>query len=119
MREQLETFRTYSDNWDEEGAPAPSPDAIARAQKVLDWAEAKGLTVTEVDADVLGGIAIFFASKNRRACTVWIACMNTEGDAAVCTTEDRTISHFMFSMEDASATKVLEFLGALDGKARH
>jgi hypothetical protein len=118
MRDQLTAFRTYPNNWDDEGAPAPDAAAVDHAEAVVDWAKQNGLTVAEVDADVMGGIAVFLASSPPGR-SAWIACMNKGGDTAVLSEGSRGGDHFMFSLGDESANRVLRFLTGESGGATH
>jgi hypothetical protein len=62
-------------NWDDEGAPTPSSDSISGAVDIVSWAERNGLQVESVDADVLGGVAIYLrsAAPKQRA---WVSILN-------------------------------------------
>jgi hypothetical protein len=103
--QMLEFVSRLDDDWDGEGAPRPSPDAVARAANVLDWAEATGVEVDEVDGDVLGGVAIYLQPLWPRAPRIWIACMNTGSDTAVWSDASRVIRS---SNVDATAWEELD-----------
>jgi hypothetical protein len=81
----LKDVVALEDNWDGEGAPKPSPDALARAADVLRWAESREVEVLDVDADVLGGVAVYVRTVDvsTRAVLVWLACMNSGLTTAV------------------------------------
>ena len=71
------------DNWDEDGAPKPSDDAIERARRVVLWMDDVGITPFDlcVDTDVLGGVGvIMWKDKDTRA---WVACHNNGYDTIV------------------------------------
>lgn len=53
----FELLRGLEPNWDGQGAPAPAPAAIEAARE---FAERMGISVLEVDADVLGGVAVIY-----------------------------------------------------------
>src|ERR1700731_2847155 len=46
------------DDWDHEGAPRPSLEAVQRAMKIARWAVENGFVITDVDPDVLGGVGL-------------------------------------------------------------
>jgi hypothetical protein len=77
----LDSLGEFPDNWDREGAPSPSVEAITRANGMLKWATEAGLSVTDVDADVLGGVAIWLVGDHGRR--VWLSCMNNGHDSVV------------------------------------
>ena len=83
VRQDVDALRMLADNWDNEGAPRPSDDALERAQAVLRWVEEARLdsfNVT-VEPDVLGGVGVMVRSRNDRG--VWVACMNNGRDTVV------------------------------------
>ncbi len=110
MHEQLTAFGTYQDNWDDEGAPAPSRAAIDRAHTTLDWAEMNGVSVVGVDPDVVGGIGVFLENPSDGSRRAWIACMNDGSDTAVLSLHDQVSEHFIFGVDDESPKRVLRFL---------
>lgn len=114
MEQQLEALANYPDNWDDEGAPAPNDDSVVRAREVLLWAHASKLDVFDIDADVLGGIAVYVRKGARQA---WIGCMNGKGTTVVLSTTNKVEDHFMFTMDDSNKHRVLEFLKGGDGEA--
>jgi hypothetical protein len=65
---QLEAFRAVQDNWDEDGASAPSTLSINKAIALV-----KCVVPDEVDLDVMGGIALYFYGENR----LWIHVNNS------------------------------------------
>ena len=74
----LNALESMQDGWDEDGAPAPSPAAIASARTFVSAASASIAHMYDVDADVLGGVALLFARRDstgvrRRA---WISLRN-------------------------------------------
>jgi hypothetical protein len=62
-------------NWDDEGAPTPSADAVSKAVDIVTWAERNGLLVESVDPDVLGGVAIYMKSAAPRQ-RAWVSILN-------------------------------------------
>lgn len=96
------------DDWDGEGAPRPSDGAVRRAREVLGWVRNNNLFILEVDADVLGGVAIYLKADERSDKRVWIACMNDGKDTAVMSTRDAVVDHCMFSLTEPD--RVLRFL---------
>lgn len=94
--EKLDSLMDLSENWDDEGAQAPSRSACDRARSVLDWARKHSLTIADVDSDVLGGVAVWLSSPaDRRA---WISCMN-DGRDSVVVLEGDTGRHTTWSAE--------------------
>lgn len=79
-KERLVELSAIGEDWDGDGAPSPAPAALARAEAVLRWADANGAEIVDVDADVLGGIAIWLRGAQGRA---WVACMNNGSDTLV------------------------------------
>jgi hypothetical protein len=72
--ERLEALKTLKRGWDGEDAPPPSKFALVRAEEALRALEGFEL---EVDADVLGGVALTGQFGARRA---WIAILNEGHD---------------------------------------
>lgn len=76
----LGQVRSVAEDWDGEGAPAPSKTAIENARRVLVTTLGNAMTPAYVEADVLGGVAIGFDSASvvgdRPKRSAWIACMN-------------------------------------------
>lgn len=79
-KQRLTELGSLPENWDGEGAPPPTADAMERAGRILTWADANALEIADVDVDVLGGIAIWLKGAAREA---WIACMNNGNDTVV------------------------------------
>ncbi len=76
IRKDLIKLQSYQDNWDCRGASKPSLVSIEKAKIVIDWAILNNIDIGEVDADVLGGVAIYLINKNNSECFVWISCRN-------------------------------------------
>lgn len=110
MKEALGSLGSLQDDWDGEGAPKPSGEALQRAQAVMDWAESKGLLVVDLDADVLGGVALYLRASSGADRQVWIGCMNKGGDTAVMSTSTKVEDHCMFDPEAEGAERVLAYL---------
>jgi hypothetical protein len=106
---QVSALQRLQDGWDGEGAPRPSPQAIARAFNVVTWAEDAGLRVSEIDADVLGGVAVWLKGERGDERAAWIACMNSGEDALVLS-EGRTV-HAHAPWNTDAQLQVTTFLG--------
>jgi hypothetical protein len=78
--EQLEDLYHLELGWDYDSAPPPTLEALSRAEAIIRWANESGLSITEVDPDVLGGVAIMLGSSR---CEIWISCMNDGSDTLV------------------------------------
>lgn len=104
---QLERLKRLAADWDGEGAPKPSRGAIAGASKVVAWVTAAGLEVTDVDADVLGGVAVYLhgSATGRSA---WIACMN-DGTSTVVLSSGRAVEDSAV-LTDNSREGIVTFL---------
>lgn len=59
LMDQLIALATLSDGWDGDGAPAPSTASMQLARLLLDAMTANGLTPDSVDADAVGGVAVW------------------------------------------------------------
>ena len=108
---KLASLFSLDDDWDGEGAPRPSTQALGRADHVIRWAHENGLVVTEVDADVLGGVAVRLqAHVLRPVRTAWVACMNNSRDTLVMSEDGRgVVSHEAWGGTD-SESRVWSFL---------
>ncbi len=67
-------LRTLLPNWDSEGAPVPSNEAINKAKDIIDWINQFNLNIDSIDPDVLGGVAIYLNGINNRM--AWISILN-------------------------------------------
>lgn len=110
MKDVLGSLGSLQDDWDGEGAPRPSGEALERAQTVMDWAESKGLLVVDLDADVLGGVALYIKASAGADRQVWIGCMNKGGDTAVMSTSSKVEDHCMFDLAGEGPGRVLAYL---------
>ena len=93
-------LRALKDDWDSEGAPAPTEETIREAEAISKWAH--GLEIEhEMDADVLGGTAVYLhrPELDRR---IWISCLNvretvvavySEGNEVLGTISSPTLSN--------------------------
>ena len=72
---QLEHLHSLQLGWDGDDASPPNRGAISHARDVIIAALRLGLVPFEVDADVLGGVAIWYESHDGLH-RVWVACMN-------------------------------------------
>lgn len=76
--------------WDADGeAPPPNAAAIANAKAMLQALIHEGARVGDIDADVMGGIALYFYADSR---VLWIACYNHGAVVAVGSGEDRALA---------------------------
>lgn len=82
LLESLSRLLQLTDGWDGEDAPAPSTRSINLAWYIVGLAVDRGLLVTEVDADVLGGVAVWVTDGHVR---VWILVMNSGENTMVLT----------------------------------
>ena len=88
IRASFDEMRQLADDWDEEGAPRPSDDAIERAHEVLRWLDEDGIQAFDlcVDPDVLGGVGVLiWRDRESRA---WVSCDNKGRDTVVCSDAD-------------------------------
>ena len=76
MNADLNALRKLSDGWDGEGAPRPSEEALQRAAAALADLQDSPFDVYDVDADVLGGVALWLNAPGRTR-FAWIAIMNS------------------------------------------
>lgn len=53
-------LEALQENWDGEGAPPPSAECIALAEELVAKATGHLIYVRSVDADVLGGVGVYF-----------------------------------------------------------
>jgi hypothetical protein len=83
VAKRVAPMRALADDWDGEGAPKPSDDAIARAGHIVQWALAKSVDVEDVSADVLGGVAVLLSGHLAPHRQAWISLMNDGGDCVV------------------------------------
>ena len=73
--EALDGLASLPANWDGEGAVAPNTRARSAAREVLLNLRARGVTTLDVDADVLGGVAVtLYGDTEGRS--VWFSCGN-------------------------------------------
>ena len=77
---EFDHLYAFAQNWDGEGADPPSAEAIDRARKIVGAGTSVGFKPQEVDADVLGGVAIWYTVGAKR---VWISCMNSRQSSFV------------------------------------
>lgn len=98
-------LRALSPNWDDEGAPVPSEIAINKAKDIFDWVNQHGLTVESVDADVLGGVAIYLDEVNDKS--TWIAIRN-DGATSIIIRHDNKINGY--DLNDFSLESLKKFL---------
>lgn len=68
-------------DWDGEGAPVPSKEAINKTKDIVGWATLNNLNIDSIDPDVLGGVSIYLTGIGNR--TAWIAILNHENSTIV------------------------------------
>lgn len=108
LRAGLAKMATLEDDWDEEGAPAPLPAAVARGLVALELAEKRGLLVTDVDADVLGGVALYLMRSQDEDRSVWISIRNNGRDTASLSTAVEMVASVPFRADDADVWTTIE-----------
>jgi len=110
---RLAKLARLADDWDGEGAPAPSHAAIQRANGVLRWALESGLVATDVEADVLGGVGVVLRAYPRTMSgSAWIACMNNGKDTIVLSRRTDVCGHASWDAGDAAKVRVRDFLAS-------
>lgn len=75
MNDWESELRSLTPGWDGEDAPPPSDVSISVAKKVAQWIEQNELPIDSIDADVIGGVAIYLS--NQLGKTVWVSIMNS------------------------------------------
>ena len=127
--------------WDDDGAEPPNDAAIVRALTVIDFAEANGLTIDDVDADVCGGVSVhllgsgcakrraYVMLKNHGASiAVWLDESGSRGSCVLNVDDVRTFSDVLRFLKAPSVTEVramlaklsdAEFLEAIEGRCVH
>lgn len=103
------------DNWDDEGAPEAAHSAVQQAKQVLGWARRNSLNVASVEADVLGGVAVYLNCE-ASAREAWIACMNDGAFTAVLSKADEVVDHFMMDLDGVYADRILRFLRGVEAR---
>lgn len=82
----------------DEDVPLPSSDALRRTFKAVRWAVEYGLTVTSIEMDVLGGVAIYLeGGPRRRNRQLWISIHNNGEDTLVASEGLTVVWHAMLS----------------------
>jgi hypothetical protein len=108
--ERIARLSKLQDDWDGEGAAAPSLEAMRRANAAIHWALKSGFVVTDVDADVLGGVGVVVrASPISAAGMAWIACMNDGSDTFVLSKGTEVCGHAAWDADRAKRT-ISDFL---------
>jgi hypothetical protein len=116
----LEDLKQLEDDWDGEGAPKPSDAAIERTANVLRWAEERCLQVSDVDADVLGGVAVRLRTPEPGPLTVWVALMNNGRDTAVWSSEHHVVASSNVNTADCNDLDcMLEVVGCAAPLVNH
>ncbi len=77
------------DNWDQENAPAPTEQALKAAKDIITRLYDFNVRPDDLDADVMGGIAIYISNKFGE--NMWINCRNSGGVGYVITSKERAV----------------------------
>lgn len=106
MNDEIENLKNLKDNWDGASAPSPNIAAINRAKNIANWANMNDLDISDIDADVLGGVAIYLQSRisKRKA---WISCLNKGYDVVVLYEDKNIRSNGIF---ETKKKDIIEFL---------
>ena len=110
--ENLEELGRLEDGWDGEGAPKPLPSTILRASTVVRWAHDRGITNLEIDADVLGGMAVTIFPPDSTDRKLWFSLLNSHEhqNVAVWTDGDNVGSTRLDVMREAELDNCVKFL---------
>jgi hypothetical protein len=78
IENDLKELISLEEGWDGEQppSPVPSPYSIWFARCIAKWALTKDYTIIDVDADVIGGTAVYLAHGQPDERQVWISCLN-------------------------------------------
>lgn len=98
---EIESLQQLQPDWDGDGAPAPSPEAIQRALEVV--ARVHRLP-DDVDPDAVGGIALWFYGDDGRMVMVGV---RNDGRAAVCSYQPDSHIPAVKTVWDAASVAVL------------
>lgn len=101
---RLDELALFNDNWDGEGAPAPTSFTLEIAKEVIKWANKHNLLITQIDPDVLGGVAIWFEKDIKK---VWFSFKNS-GDYSIVFMQNDNIDNDMFCPD--ALERVIDFL---------
>lgn len=101
----LEDIGKLPEGWDEEGAPAITPKAIAEAKRFIEWVLSEGLVIFDVSADVLGGIAVMVGNPLGKH--VWAAFANN-GKSTLLYIDGQNVRSF--ETESKSFDEVIQFI---------
>ena len=99
-------LKQLKDNWDGEGAMAPSKTTLKKAEDIVYWALKNKLKVKYVDADVLGGAAVFLNDKRHQK-LVWFSFLN-EGSNSIVMTNHLTMMSKGISYNYANITEEMK-----------
>lgn len=74
---QLDALLLLPEDWwvdmDGSTAPIPTRDAVETAKRIVDRFARVGHTPTEIDADAMGGVAVYFG-------LLWVSVFNSGGE---------------------------------------
>lgn len=101
INEKFAALELLEDNFDDEGAEKPNEIAFKAAYEVVGWAFENWLDITDIDADVLGGIAVWLGN------IIWISCSNRGSVTATINHSGKIVSG---QFEDMKKT-IYEILG--------
>jgi hypothetical protein len=92
LERRISALRDLKTNWDGQGAEPPSASAIDTANWVVQALTGSGASPDdiEIDADVLGGVAVWFYPPRTGGMRIWIACMNSGSCVATILEADRS-----------------------------
>ncbi len=111
--QDLKEIRKLQDNWDGEGAPIPTEEAIQRAQRIMIWALEAELSVTDLSADVMGGVGFYLQGRNKSRHI--ITFLRNKGDFSVILVNEVEKSTKGLPTNDSHTVKqvILEYLNAV------
>lgn len=108
VRRRLKEIGELPDNFDDNGAPAPSADSVRRASALLEWAIAENMNV-DIGPDAMGGVGIYADGNGSLADRmIWFAFMNDGHDTLVAS-EDRNVI-WSAKLDADSRVRALTFL---------
>ena len=97
-------------DWDGEGAPPPTAETLEQAGRAVVWAREKELQLIEVDADVLGGVAVWLGSPRHPQRRAWFAFRNDGTKSVVLSNGTGLVDQAPLS--DDSRARAVSFLTA-------
>lgn len=104
--EKVQELQRLPYNWDFEGADPPNENAAKNAIDFIHWALENDLEISDIDADVLGGIAIWIGDN------IWVSCLNYREPSVVIINDQMNISGPLKDLKD----EVKRFIGGFYDK---